>query len=36
VTIVAASLFIAVLAVLMDWVGAMVQRLLTPKGIRAA
>jgi osmoprotectant transport system permease protein len=36
VTIVAASLFIAVLAVLMDWAGGMVQRLLTPKGIRTA
>lgn len=34
VTIFAASLFIAVLAVLMDWVGGMVQRLLTPRGIR--
>ena len=36
VTILAASLFIAVLAVLMDWAGGMVQRALTPKGIRTA
>jgi osmoprotectant transport system permease protein len=36
VTIFAASLFIAVLAVLMDWAGGMVQRLLTPRGIRTA